>query len=655
MKKCNNKKNVIRLLLMLICLVLSIYEVAFAENTPVFKKIPTNNNIYTIVPADNNITVQKLTGLRRLSESEFKAIANLKPLQFAKSAAPMALPTSVNNANTMYFRPVFNQVGGSCGQASGVGYTFTYEINLARNLSSAVEANQYPHYYTWNFLNDGVGGGSWYFDGWDIIRDNGCPNVPIWGGMTGDNTRWLTGYDNYLSGMHNRVTTYAQITDVNTAAGITNLKHWLYDHGNGSAVGGLACFAVLIDNSDYVNLPAGTPDAGKSMLIKWGNDGYHAMTIVGYNNNVRYDFNGDGQYTNNIDITGDGVVNVSDWEIGAFIFANSWGTGYADNGFCYMAYKSIADADKTGNNALTWNAVHVVMTEPVTNPKMVMKAEIWYAVRNQLNIYATVTQDGITRIQEYESFTNKGGSLPVCGAGNFNRIELGLDVSSLYEQIDPTRCATFNLNVVESDPSSSNFGVIMNYALLDYTSGAPIQTNYPEILVFLNNNTLTSLPITHCQAQSTLNLDYCTYNTNPQSNTLYVNFCLHNTGSTAINLSDCAVKYWYTYEGSGVPEIINVDWAGKIPSGQAIISSVIKNITNINQGGQTRVCTISFSGSAGALQPGETAEVKLRINKSDWSNYTQTNDYSFSANTNYQNWDKITGYYLNALNCGNEP
>ena len=38
-------------------------------------------------------------------------------------------PDHVNNAESRYFPPVFNQDGGSCGSASRIGYMFTHEIN----------------------------------------------------------------------------------------------------------------------------------------------------------------------------------------------------------------------------------------------------------------------------------------------------------------------------------------------------------------------------------------------------------------------------------------------------------------------------------------------------------------------------------------------
>ena len=115
------------------------------------------------------------------------------------------LPDSLDNTQNQYFRPVFSQQGGSCGQASGVGYNFTYEINFERQLPADIPQNQYPTHYTWNFLNRGVGYGSWYWDGWEIIKSNGCPSVQTYGGMAaGGQSRWMSGYDNYSSGMLNR-------------------------------------------------------------------------------------------------------------------------------------------------------------------------------------------------------------------------------------------------------------------------------------------------------------------------------------------------------------------------------------------------------------------------------------------------------------------
>ncbi len=156
------------------------------------------------------------------------------------------LPDSVDNSKNMFMRPIFLQSGNSCAQAAGVGYTFTYETNWARNLSSNISENQYPTHYTWNFLNSGNGSGSYHYHGWKIIMENGCPNVPTWGGMSGNSTRWMTGYENYLEGMYNRIEKYEHI-DVNNPNGLEDLKHWISHHNSDEEVevGGLGVFLMV--------------------------------------------------------------------------------------------------------------------------------------------------------------------------------------------------------------------------------------------------------------------------------------------------------------------------------------------------------------------------------------------------------------------------
>jgi len=47
--------------------------------------------------------------------------------------------------------------------------------------------------------------------------------------------------------------------------------------------------------------------------------------------------------------------------------------------------------------------------------------------------------------------------------------------------------------------------------------------------------------------------------------------------------------------------------------------------------------------------------VQLRIHKNDWSNYTQTNDYSFSTQSEFIDWIKTTVYYNGVKVWGLEP
>ena len=74
--------------------------------------------------------------------------------------APMAvtseLPSSVDNSLNKYFPPLIDQKGGSCAQASAIGYMYTYEMNrLLDRDASASAANRFSYQYTYNFVNEG--------------------------------------------------------------------------------------------------------------------------------------------------------------------------------------------------------------------------------------------------------------------------------------------------------------------------------------------------------------------------------------------------------------------------------------------------------------------------------------------------------------------
>jgi hypothetical protein len=64
---------------------------------------------------------------------------------------------------------------------------------------------------------------------------------------------------------------------------------------------------------------------------------------------------------------------------------------------------------------------------------------------------------------------------------------------------------------------------------------------------------------------------------------------------------------------------------------------------------------VGFLSSAGSLSSGQSRELYIMINKNNWENYTQTDDYSFNPQSNYIDWDKSTAYINNSLVWGTEP
>ncbi len=148
---------------------------------------------------------------------------------------------------------------------------------------------------------------------------------------------------------------------------------------------------------------------------------------------------------------------------------------------------------------------------------------------------------------------------------------------------------------------------------------------------------------------------YYSYNTAGINNTISVNLRLENTGTTAAGLSGLSVKYWYNSDNTAGNDVFEKDWAAVYPDYRQITSFINGTVEEINKGGQDRVVIISFSSGAGTLEPGGYLECTLRVHRDNWTNYDQSNDYSFGAHSGYTVWDKITVYSASALVWGVEP
>lgn len=414
-----------------------------------------------------------------------------------------SLPAAVDHSTSQFLQPIFYQVALECGQAAGIAYTFTYEMNRLRNLNSSILANQYPTHFAWNFKNGGSGSGVNCLETWDVLRMAGSPNKVEWGGSNnyGGSARWFSGYSNYYNAMKNRIyETYA--ISVNNPEGLQTLKYWLYDHIEGSPEGGIANFySTYVGNgSEFITLPSGTPEAGKKVITHFSSYVNHCQTIVGYNDSIRYDYNGDGVYTNNVDINSDGVIDMRDWEIGGVKFTNSFGTDFGNNGFCYMMYKVLADP--LANGGIWNNQVYVIDVKENYEPLATYKVSLSHTGRGRVKVLAGIaTNVGASspeKTMEFSVFNNQGGDLYMLGDATeaSKRIEFGLDISPLLNDVTPGAPTKFFFQVVENDASNAFEGEIHSFSVIDYTSGAPIETACSSVNQAILNNATTTLQTT---------------------------------------------------------------------------------------------------------------------------------------------------------------
>ena len=389
-----------------------------------------------------------------LTADELFVLSNIPELKLPESYkgvnSPL-LPVSVDNSMQPYFRPITSQSGYECGQSAGIAFNFTYEIDRLRSLPANQTTAQYPTHFTWDFLNNANNyQGVSFFDSWEIVRACGNMNVSDYGGAlnTGGYTRWISGYDKYYNGMQNRINSVKAIR-VDTPEGLQTLKYWLFDHLEGSSVGGVGNIYGQYFSAP-ATLPAGTPEAGKYVQTFWGGSPSHGWTICGYNDSIRYDFNGDGQYTNNLDINNDGIVDMHDWEIGGLKFASGYaGTGWCNLGFCYTMYKNLADNMGYGG---IWNhSVYVLDVKNTCSPKLTMKVTLKHTSRNKIKVTAGVNTDLAATtpsyVLEFPIFNYQGGDLFMQGGTSevHKTIEFGLDLAPLISQINSNQPAKYFL------------------------------------------------------------------------------------------------------------------------------------------------------------------------------------------------------------------
>jgi hypothetical protein len=416
--------------------------------------------------------VRYLNGWKEPSHDEMEKISSY-PL-FVPEKPTKDLPYQVNNSYQIYFRPVFSQLANECGHASGVGYTFTYEMNYKRNTNANFSQNQFPTYYTFNFLNKGnEQNGSSYLSAWEVIREAGCPYIYDYGGMTPADDPdlrdrlWMSGSVKYESALENRV--YEIIAfSLDSEEGLTNLKNWLFDRGNGSSAGGIANFSAGANYSWHTGfLPAGTEHEGELVITKWHTTVNHGMTIAGYNDSIRFDLNGDGRFTKDIDITGDGIVDMRDREIGALLMVNTWGNWWGNEGRAWVLYSTLGY--KHWEGGIWTQTAHSIQTFELYEPLLTIRAEMEYTKRDNLKIFAGVSKDTSSFKPEKTlemSFLNKsGGNSPMSGDSTY--IDITLDITPLVKNIENFADAKIFLCIAESDTSSLSEGRMISMSVKD--------------------------------------------------------------------------------------------------------------------------------------------------------------------------------------------
>ena len=135
------------------------------------------------------------------------------------------------------------------------------------------------------------------------------------------------------------------------------------------------------------------------------------------------------------------------------------------------------------------------------------------------------------------------------------------------------------------------------------------------------------------------------------SNTIGLQLRIVNTGTNSINLSDIKLRYYYTIDGEK-SQIFFCDYS---QVGSSNVTGTFVKMPTAQMGADYYL-DIGFKSSAGSLATNASVDVQARAAKSDWTNYTQTGDYSFNSTaTGFVDWNNVCAYYQGNLVWGNTP
>ncbi|MBI9033818.1 MAG: T9SS type A sorting domain-containing protein [Bacteroidales bacterium] len=437
-------------------------------------------------------------------------ITGLPQIFLEESVKGRDLPYAVDNTLSKYFRTPVNQAYmPSCGQASSIGYNFTYEICRLRDLEADSTDNQMAFVFPYSLMNPGDtpnwGYGLSPLESFTFLKSMGCLTLEDYGNELSHGFYWWdNGYDFYYKAMKNRLKQVMAI-DISTAEGINTLKNWMYDHLDGSETGGLASFIASAYSSGAMHFSETDPEPNHIFIPWMSSHPNHALTIVAYNDSVRYDYNADGQFTNDVDINGDGIVNVGDWEIGGFKIMDTYGDDAFTEGAYYVMYNSLGNPDPAIG---FWNdRVFVIDAYKEYEPQLTYKIELKHSGRGALKFTAGVSSDERAVIPEYEidfpAFNYNGEFLPMNGKvdGADVAFEFGLDVSELLSHVNSDGDTKFFLKVQEKDEFGAYDGELIRFSLIDYSQNEHEYICSQEHQMIINNG-VTSLSVVLDKSES---------------------------------------------------------------------------------------------------------------------------------------------------------
>lgn len=333
------------------------------------------------------------------------------------AVAAATLPASVDNSALPGFPEIRDQgsIGSCVGFALGY-YQYTHEVSLLTgwNNKNTVNTTKFSPKMLYNLSNWGVDGGTTDFIVYDVLRQNGAltwAEFPYVGDTSNpiNYREWPRTTAAWKSALKYRAIDYAYLDLPTSPVSMQAVKNVLLN-------GHVITFSTQIYSWVYAPLsndPSTTADdafAGQSAVISNnGYDGGHEATVVGYNDDIWLDLNGNNR--------------VDSGEKGAFKMANSWGPNWGNAGYLWISYDALYDVTQVSggfsdpNRHGIMGSMSVITARANYQPNLVQELTLSTAERGRLAVQMQLTEpDNNTRFASNEFFAfGYGGSVAFDG------------------------------------------------------------------------------------------------------------------------------------------------------------------------------------------------------------------------------------------------
>jgi len=442
-----------------------------------------------------SISKEIVSGKTVLTKSEMEA----------EALAVSSLPSNIDNSLLPCFPPIGNQSGlGSCACFSSTYYQMTHMTGLVRGWNAKNDPDNIRKFspkWTYNMVNGGNDNGSWMTNAFEIALKHGVAtwhDFPYVGEAEPETNyrEWSTDASVWRNAINNKM---EQAGDVSLGAGDTpvtsvnddnlaNIKQLLnngYVLTFGTSV--FSWHSVRIKNDVATSADDEFVDELVCSYVD-GTEGGHSMTIVGYNDDIWVDING-----NNI---------VDSGEKGAFKIANSWGDSYWNDGFIWFAYDALNKTSSVVNGpsmstrveGLWSNTVYWITAKRSYTPTLLGQFTLNHTKRNQ--IVAKIGYSDTTK-KDWEPapiFSN-GGEYAFDGTQTACDGTFVFDFTELIDTYDIDNGAKkrwyLSINDNEDDDVQAilkNFKLIdvQNDAAISSTNSFPMESNYSTVLSWID-------------------------------------------------------------------------------------------------------------------------------------------------------------------------